>query len=109
MGASPSRIEINGLAQIEHLVVPGGWAERPVERHHMQLWTLREFHPPDRPSVRFYIYYRGHPVSENSGEAFESVLAKPPHDLDESEWWSVQEIVRNAALETAFERRRART
>jgi len=97
------------MGQIEELVVPAGWLEREVERRAMQLWTLREFHVPDKPSVRLYLYYRGHPVSEKSGEAFENLLAQPPHDLDDSEWWSVQEILRNAALETAFERRRAHT
>jgi hypothetical protein len=109
MDASPATIEINALGQIEHLVVPIGWLERPVDRHPMQLWTLREFHPASLPSVRLYIYYRGHPVSQRSGEAFEILLNKPAHELDESEWWSVQEVLRDAALPEAFERRRART
>src|SRR4029450_13802416 len=92
-------IELTNLGQIEHLVVPNGWVERQAERLPMQLFTLKEFNPPDRPSVRLYVYYRGHPVSEKSGESFETLLEKPPHDLDDAEWWSVQEVLGKAALE----------
>lgn len=102
-------IEVTKFGQIDHLVVPDGWVEERVERRPMQLFSLREFHPPNRTSVRIYVYYRGYPVSAKSGEAFEALLEKPPHDLDHEEWWSVQEVLRDAASEDAFERRRART
>ncbi|HEY9871512.1 MAG TPA: hypothetical protein V6D08_20310 [Candidatus Obscuribacterales bacterium] len=102
-------IEVTEFGQIGHFVIPGEWVEKELQRLPMQLFTLREFHPCEKPDVRLYIYYRGHPVSERSGESFEALLDKPPHELDESEWLSVQEVVRDAALPEVFERRRART
>ena len=88
--------------QIKRLVLPQGWTEQQVESRDFQLWTLRQFHPSDNPAVTLSVYYRGHPISAASGANFENLLEREPHELDESECWSVQEVLRDAALPEVF-------
>src|SRR5262249_39652409 len=108
-GVMQTTIDVIELGQINHLAIPRGWEEREVEPLSTQLWTLREFHPLDKPSVKLGIYYRGAPVSERSGENFERLLAKDSHEIDGQEWWSVQEVLGTAALPARFESRIACT
>lgn len=95
-------LEVLNHGQIKRLVLPPGWVEEQVERGEFQLWSLRQFHPLESHSVTLSLYYRGHPVSAASGESFESLLEKGAHELDDSECWSVQEVLRDAAVPEAF-------
>jgi hypothetical protein len=102
-------IEVKDYGQIASLSVPQRWIEKPMERGEFELQTIRTFHPRENPAVRLSLFYRGVALRSRSAMNFETILALPFHQLDEEECWSIQEVLRDAALPDAFELALART
>jgi hypothetical protein len=100
MSAFTQTMDIEKHGQIASMSPPPQWIETTVANDNLQ--AVRKFHPQDDPSVGLYLYYRGHPLHERSASSLASLLAVDPHDLNDSEWWDIQEVVRDAALPYAF-------
>ena len=107
MSATTQQMEIRDHGQIGSMSLPTGWIEQSVEKISTQ--SVRRFHPPDDLSVAVYLYYRGRPLHEESAKNLASILAEAPHDLLDSEWWDIQEVVRDAAFPDVFNLNVART
>ncbi len=97
-------MEIVNHGQIEKMVVPEGWVEGPrPEYQGIGTRSLREFHPADAPDTQLCLFYRGLPVSDDTGEAFRSILNEPDHELSQEEVEWLKEILRERADPNVFE------
>lgn len=96
-------LEVIDDGQIGQLQLPAGWAEAQVKRQPQALWSMREFRPHASEDVRLSIFHRGGPVSDTSAKSFREILAKPVHTLSYDEFWSMQQVLRDAALPDQFE------
>lgn len=100
---------LTDCGQIRSFPLPEGWTELTVDRPPFSLATARIFSPPKGESARLTFYYRGGPVSESQAANFTSLLSQPPHRLSDEELWSVQQVLRDAALPGVFKPARAAT
>lgn len=108
MTIGQGKLEIRNYGQIAYMPLPEGWIETSaVQQTGVQ--SIREFRPIEHASIGLYIYYRGMPLKSRSAKDLKEILCSDAHDLDENEWWSVQEVVRDAALPDAFDLNFART
>jgi len=90
--------------QIENIAIPAGWVEGPVtEFQGIGTRSLREFHPPEAPNAQLCLFYRGLPVSADSGELFREILSEPDHQLSSDEVYSLGEILRERADPNVFD------
>lgn len=101
--------EVTRLGQVKALALPNYWQEVDVKQHELDAWNMRELQPTGNQDVRLSFFNRGRPVSITSAKSFQQLLVSPPHVLSEEEWWSVQEILRDAVLPGIFERGKAET
>ncbi len=100
---SANAVEVIDNGQIERFNLPVEWVEVEVARKANALWTMREFRPAQTSDVRISIFHRGGPVSDSSAKSFREVLNQPLHSLSYDEFWSVQQVLRDAALPDQFE------
>lgn len=100
---SAQSIEILNDGQIERFNLPSGWIEVEVKHPPHALWSMRDFRPHANSDVRLSIFHRGARISEASARSFQSILSKPVHSLSYDEFWSLQQVLRDAALPDQFE------
>lgn len=100
---STQSLEISNDGQIEQFNLPSGWVEVAVARPEHALWSMRDFRPQADSPVRLSIFHRGAPVSVASAESFKTILSGPVHSLSYDEFWSLQQVLRDAALPDQFE------
>ncbi len=83
--------------QIMEMALPHGWVEgAPYQfRGGVGTRSFREVHPIDAPQAMLSFYYRGLPVSQEWGDVFHAMLAKPPHTLTEKEIQSLGDTLRD--------------
>jgi hypothetical protein len=104
MGKSVAHIDLRDHGQVKAMRLPQGWVEAEVNHQPFDLATTRMFHPEGNPQTRLCFYYRGGPVSPNSAGHFCKLLEQSPHELTESEWWEIQEVLGDAAVPGSFEK-----
>lgn len=100
---SADSVEVIDNGKIEGFNLPIGWVEVEVTPNANVLWSMREFRPMKDSDVRLSIFHRGGPVSDSSAKSFRDVLNQPVHSLTYDEFWSVQQVLRDAALPDQFE------
>ena len=71
------------IGQIKRIRIPTDWLK--VEQNNPDLSSLVVFHPPSNPMVQLGFYYRGRPLSQSIGEAFQSLLSADARDLTPSQ------------------------
>ena len=104
MSMNVEQRQITDHGQVRIMKLPAGWIEAQVDRKPFDIWTMRTFHPVEKPQVRLSFYYRGGPVSLAQSENFCQLLAQPPHDLSPEELWDIQQVLRDAAIPGVFEK-----
>lgn len=101
--------EVKKLGQVKAMSLPEYWQEVEVKHHERDRWDMRELQPGGHEEVRLSFFNRGRPVSLASAQSFRRLLEAPAHVLSDEEWWSVQEVLRDAVLPGIFERGKAET
>jgi hypothetical protein len=102
---------IRAHGQIAEMALPEGWVEAEPYRFSGGMGTrsLREIFPPNEPQARLYFYYRGLPMNEMSGMAFNSVLEQPRHRLTAPELKSLNVLLEDKSNDEHFTITVART
>ena len=103
--------EIKNLGQINDITLPEGWVGGEPYRFTSSVGSrsFRAIHPADQPGICLGFYYRGLPVSNESANNFNSLLAKSSHVLTAAEVLSVSEILRDKSSRQDFTIMVART
>lgn len=89
--------EIANYGQIKRLVLPDEWQESDTTSSGSHGLDLREFLLSSHKDVRLCIYYRGFPLSTESGEAFRRILQPPPHFLTMEEMTNLDELLEDSS------------
>jgi hypothetical protein len=79
--------------QIKRLVLPDDWLEHTADSGSA---NLREFQPTGRQDVRLCLYYRGLPMSTESGGAFKNILHAEKHFLSLDELEAIGELLEDS-------------
>ena len=104
MSQGCSQIDVINHGQVQIMRLPEGWVESTTERHPLDVWTMRTFHPQGDSRTRLCLHYRGGPISPASAVKFRGLLEQSPHELSEAELWDIQEVLRDAMAPGAFEK-----
>lgn len=97
-------MEVFNHGQIERMTMPEGWVEGPPRQFQgIGTRSLRQFHPPEAREAQICLFYRGLPVDDETGEAFESILRAPEHILSPEETASLSAVLKERADGAVFE------
>jgi hypothetical protein len=80
--------------QIRRISLPANWVEGQSASGGIGSRSFREVHPVEAPDANLCFYYRGLPISEETGKHFRAMLNKPPHILTQTEIRSISEVLR---------------
>jgi hypothetical protein len=86
-------MQIEDYGPVKTILLPDGWVELPAPKMPAGR-SLKEFAPPDQSGVKLCFFYRGEPVSAETGAIFNKVLNLPPHTLSKEELACLKEILR---------------
>lgn len=89
--------EIANYGQIKRLVLPEQWREGATTHNGTHGPELREFLLSSHKDVRLCIYYRGFPLSTESGETFRQTLEMSPHFLTMEELANLDELLEDSS------------
>lgn len=81
---------------VDQMLIPNGWVEEkmPAGMGGIGTRNLREFHPPEDPTAKLAIFYRGLPVDDASAANLQSVLKQPEHTLSTQEIQGLKNVLR---------------
>lgn len=96
--------------QIKAIELPKGWVKgKEKERTESSQTSYEVFHPPDRPDVMLWFFYRGTKIVAEAQAQFGLLLEKPAHLLSPGELANVSEIIRDKSDGNHFRILAART
>lgn len=93
--------------QIKHMQLPDGWADDATQEN--KLGFIRSFKSPDCDKVQICHFTKHQLLSLQSNPIFVSLLAMPPHILDEAEWSSIALATYPAGNKRVFDLKESRT
>src|SRR5690349_21641677 len=77
--------EATDIGQVSDMKLPAGFVPGKENSGGGSTAFFKEFHNSADPKLQVYFEYRGHPMSSGAAKDFHDLLAKPAHNLAQSE------------------------
>ncbi len=101
--ATAAGATMSNEGQISSMPIPAGWSKSSVDQHPTTTSNYVEYHQDKTSEARLGTYYRGHRISETAAKNFSKILKAATHTLDENEFLSLAEVLRDKSNASDFE------